>query len=110
ILYYKADLTKSEHSVAVWADNRYDVSHNNSLVVMGAAWKGANADKKDHPLYTGNKPNDPLGSGSLFYNITQNPNFMNPPRPYRSESYILISAGFDGLYGTADDVFNFDKN
>jgi hypothetical protein len=24
-----------------------------------------------------------------------------------ADSYILISAGFDGEYGTSDDVFNF---
>jgi prepilin-type N-terminal cleavage/methylation domain-containing protein len=30
-------------------------------------------------------------------------------RPYRAGSYILVSAGKDGLYGTADDIFNFDK-
>ena len=30
-------------------------------------------------------------------------------RPYRADSYILMSAGFDGLYGTKDDVFNFEK-
>jgi type II secretory pathway pseudopilin PulG len=30
-------------------------------------------------------------------------------RPYRAQSYILISAGKDGYYGTADDVTNFDK-
>jgi len=30
-------------------------------------------------------------------------------RPYRTDSYILISAGKDGLYGTGDDIFNFDK-
>lgn len=34
------------------------------------------------------------------------------PRPYRADSYILISAGFDGKYGPppdgkTDDVFNF---
>lgn len=38
----------------------------------------------------------------------KNPNFTVPPRPYRAESFILLSAGPDGLYGTADDVFNFD--
>ena len=29
--------------------------------------------------------------------------------PYRADSYFLLSAGKDGLFGTADDVFNFDK-
>jgi len=35
--------------------------------------------------------------------------FDIPPRPYRSDSFILLSAGPDGLYGTGDDVFNFDE-
>jgi len=30
-------------------------------------------------------------------------------KPYRENSYILISAGKDGLYGTPDDMFNFKK-
>lgn len=30
-------------------------------------------------------------------------------RPYRANSYILISAGKDGYYGTADDITNYDK-
>ncbi len=28
--------------------------------------------------------------------------------PYRAESYVLMSAGKDGLFGTADDVYNFE--
>ena len=34
------------------------------------------------------------------------PGFM---RPYRATSYILVSAGKDGYYGTSDDITNFDK-
>jgi len=45
----------------------------------------------------------------LFYDQTQNTNFVSPPRPYRADSFILHSAGPDGLYGTVDDVFNFDQ-
>jgi len=30
-------------------------------------------------------------------------------RPYRADSYILVSAGKDELYGTSDDIFNFEK-
>ena len=30
-------------------------------------------------------------------------------RPYRADTYILISAGKDGDFGTADDIFNFEK-
>lgn len=30
-------------------------------------------------------------------------------RPYNAKTYILMSAGKDGVYGTPDDIFNFDK-
>jgi len=38
-----------------------------------------------------------------------NPQVTAINRPYRAGSYILISAGKDGLYGSPDDIFNFDK-
>jgi hypothetical protein len=44
-----------------------------------------------------------------FYNEIRNDRIPGGDRPYREDSYILMSAGFDGLYGTADDVFNFGE-
>ena len=44
----------------------------------------------------------------IFEAKIKNPNFEVTNRPYRAESFILVSAGADGLYGTADDVYNFD--
>ncbi len=44
-----------------------------------------------------------------FENMILNPQVTAIKRPYRSGSYILISAGKDGLYGTPDGIFNFDK-
>jgi hypothetical protein len=32
------------------------------------------------------------------------------PRPVRPDSFLLISAGLDGLYGTTDDICNFEQN
>jgi hypothetical protein len=29
------------------------------------------------------------------------------PWPYRPDSYLLITAGVDGVYGTSDDITNF---
>ena len=43
-----------------------------------------------------------------FYEITRDYR-ISIERPYRAHSYILISAGVDGLYGTGDDVFNFTR-
>ncbi|OQY07173.1 MAG: hypothetical protein B6I25_02335 [Planctomycetales bacterium 4572_13] len=44
-----------------------------------------------------------------FEDMILNKNVTTINRPYRADSYILISAGKDGDFGTADDVFNFDK-
>ena len=50
-----------------------------------------------------------------FYEATRNPNIkVNATsgnlRPYNAQSFILQSAGPDGLYGTSDDKFNFDMS
>ena len=50
----------------------------------------------------------PLADPKVFYEVIRNHRSKSPAQPYKPSSYILISAGKDGLYGTADDVFNFD--
>jgi type II secretory pathway pseudopilin PulG len=65
----------------------------------------------DHPLA------DALGAQADwadFENMILNRQVTTDPtvdikRPYRAQSYILISAGKDGLYGTSDDITNFKK-
>jgi prepilin-type N-terminal cleavage/methylation domain-containing protein len=42
-----------------------------------------------------------------FYTDITDPKVTAIPWPYRPDSYILISAGADGLYGTSDDICNF---
>lgn len=44
-----------------------------------------------------------------FDSMIRNESVQSVSRPYRADSYILISAGKDGDFGTADDIFNFDK-
>lgn len=44
-----------------------------------------------------------------FDNMIVNEQVQSIRRPYRSDTYILISAGKDGDFGTADDIFNFEK-
>jgi hypothetical protein len=54
-----------------------------------------------HPMYANPK---------IFYINTKNEKItLTDGRPYRADSYILLSAGFDGQYGTPDDIFNFEK-
>lgn len=42
-----------------------------------------------------------------FYDAIANPQVITIDRPYNQDSYILLSAGDDGVYGTSDDIWNF---
>ena len=102
VLYYKADTSNVGHEEPIsagmntdyrYATNIYSVTMN-SKVAQILAPKPAGYQKD---IYWED-----------FYKVTSNPNFVGTtPRPYRSESFILQSAGPDGFYGTGDDVFNF---
>lgn len=62
------------------------------------------ADGRVHPLEA-----DVLASGfTYFYRYIRDPRVQSP-WPRRPDSYILISAGYDGLYGTDDDICNFTR-
>jgi prepilin-type N-terminal cleavage/methylation domain-containing protein len=104
ILYYRADKTKIAHSAASPDTSTYNVLDSlytsTSASAKGILGQIVPFSGGAHPLRTDFTP---------FYNALQNPNFTSPVRPYRAESFILHSAGPDGLYGTIDDVFNFDS-
>jgi type II secretory pathway pseudopilin PulG len=108
VLYYRADITKTSHDASEnpLSKNVYNSEDNQELVDLELPWEpGSN-----HPMATsgtdplGNDPND-----AKFYVITRDEKITSMPRPMCSDSYILMSAGFDGLYGTSDDVFNFGE-
>jgi type II secretory pathway pseudopilin PulG len=66
---------------------------------------------QDHPLAdNGGNLSDVQDFENMIVNrqVTRDPT-LDIKRPYRAQSYILISAGKDGLYGTSDDITNFDK-
>jgi len=44
---------------------------------------------------------------TLFYETITNPG-VSYEKPFNSTTFILISAGNDGIFGTKDDVTNFD--
>lgn len=104
ILYYKANVGGMRHIYSlgpIMNSNVYKVIDNDQIYTTQPPFGSTS-----HPLDA---------DQSIFYDRTTNPNFPGSPfpphlgrRPYRSESFILHSAGRDGLYGTADDVYNFD--
>lgn len=121
ILYYKADSSGSYHDVNApaqpdrFSNNGfiYNVFDNDDIVSLGKPWEVDGTPQKQHTLSVEK-------SGiKKFYEETQNNqisitsnatiNLGLSKRPYRAETFILIAAGFDGEYGTADDITNFNK-
>jgi len=96
VLYYKADTSKSAHDVndPNNPENIYDYRDNHALLALGVPDKPG----QKHPLYENPK---------IFYEMTRNTIVTGPSVPYRADTYILLSAGWDGLYGTEDDIANF---
>lgn len=78
-------------------DDIYYLGDNENLLLLGKPDDGVN--------YTSMTGTPELN----FENMIVNVQVQTLQRPYRAETYILISAGKDGDFGTADDVFNFDK-
>jgi type II secretory pathway pseudopilin PulG len=105
ILYYKADTSNYLHDPnrpamsALNSDgNIYNFNDNQELVGLGKPWEQVGSSSIPHSL----------SSPVRFYRNTRNTQVTTVRRPYRTDSYMLLSAGFDGEYGTADDICNFD--
>jgi len=102
ILYYKADPANSLHdpnTAPTPTDSKgniYNYWDNQMLVMLGKPWEQGLANKHS------------LADPQRFYRNTRNHKILQPSRPYRADSFILISAGPDGEYGTVDDICNFE--
>jgi len=104
ILYYKADTSSKKmfgRPPELW---RYKPTDNQVLLDLKRMI--------DDNIINGTA--HPLGSSMNFYRAFSD--YVMDPKiyettgrrwPYRPDSYILISAGVDGLYGTNDDICNF---
>jgi type II secretory pathway pseudopilin PulG len=104
VLYYRAETSHTGHGVAasIQGNGIYDYRDNHRLVGMGVlSDRAPSAGGPEHDLYTD------IGS---FYTMTQDNQITTAVRPVRADSYILLSAGPDGIYGTPDDRFNFGRH
>ena len=88
-LYYRANTSSKVISIGPERDRIYNYFDNSDLIQL----------------------NDPAVrlDEDFFYSdeFIIDPKVTARPWPYRADSYILISAGVDGLYGTSDDICNF---
>ena len=98
ILYYKANTARARHNVANPDDpeNIYNYMDNQQLLMLGKPWDPPSSGGSPHRLLDNQR----------FYMNTKNEKVTTASRPYRADTYILISAGYDGEYGTPDDVCN----
>jgi len=104
ILYYRANTSgKTMREI-------YNVNDNDPVIELKEI-----KDNMGHPLRAGPYPSPSLNLDEFFYGLEdpfktgyiQDPKITARPWPYRPDSYLLISAGADGLYGTNDDIRNF---
>jgi len=112
ILYYRANpSSKTIDSTGTGTvepeDRIYNVRDNVPLISFGRLADAAKlpANRQKHPL----DMTSPAGWAVDFYDYIRDPKVQARRWPYRPDSYLLISAGPDGLYGTPDDIRNFGK-
>jgi type II secretory pathway pseudopilin PulG len=109
ILYYKANTARVQHDInnPDNPQNIYDYRDNYELARLGKPFDPP-PDGTPHRL--SQEAGQP--EGYRFYMNTTNDKLLASlaaaVRPYRADTFILISAGSDGEYGTPDDICNFD--
>jgi type II secretory pathway pseudopilin PulG len=105
ILYYRANPANKFLNTP---SPTYDPNDNANLLL---------AIEKDEQLHTLGTPVPPRPYWNPLYGVGALATAITDPRvsttttrvAYKPDSYILISAGADGLYGTSDDIYNFRK-
>jgi type II secretory pathway pseudopilin PulG len=112
ILYYKAN-TSSKLFPDAFVDDIadvntpgyiYDSRDNEELIALGHMMNQT----QQHHFGTGYGDAAGHDGRQIFYDAITNPK-ITIARPYNATSYLLISAGFDGIYGTTDDIYNFSE-
>jgi type II secretory pathway pseudopilin PulG len=106
VLYYRADSSRLVHDpdfdkakaeYATTNPSIYNFDDNYAITGLGCPWD-ADETVNPHPMFTNVK---------VFYKAITNTKIAATPRPHNEDTFILLSAGYDGLYGTQDDVYNF---
>jgi len=107
VLYYKADSSKLFHNpdfIPTSPDTPnpsiYNFDDNYAITGLGCPWEGGTTPTTPQPMYG-------TANVKIFYKAITNTKVTATPRPHNEDGYILLSAGYDNLYGTGDDVYNF---
>lgn len=113
ILYYRANLStktfynssQGTHDVTndEAATSIFDSQDNEPLLDLPAL-----TNNSEHHFKKGYN-NTQYGGRDNFYDMITNPSITTQVRPYNQTTYILMSAGYDGIFGTPDDIYNFKQ-
>lgn len=115
ILYYRADTTKKQlgrrtgtgnpthDDILASVYNWYDNVH---LVNLGRV-ADTTLPRREHQWLIDDTGTHPIRGARAFYDYIRNPRIGTERWPYNPDSYILISAGPDGIFGNTDDITNF---
>jgi len=101
ILYYKANTSsKTMDELVLMPDRIYNAFDDYPIIRLGPLTSNGYRSSKPHPL-----------GADIAYFYSREYKVIDPKVtiawPHRPDSYILISAGVDGRYGTNDDITNF---
>jgi prepilin-type N-terminal cleavage/methylation domain-containing protein len=116
VLYFRADTTKIlqnqfQRGNLTQRESIYCYEDNESVLIADIPWS-ISQDKLD-AYWSSTDTYDLAGTAAAtkFNTFIVNDKMSTSARdvPYNPNSYILMSAGPDGLFGTEDDMFNFDK-
>jgi len=107
ILYYRANTSSKYELGSTWPlpDQPYNSDDNVALINLGRLTQSGLFGEA-HKLVNTTPNSDEVA----FYDYITDPQLFastGKRLPYNPDSYILISAGLDGLYGTEDDITNF---
>ena len=106
LLYYKASRTSNTFNVTSPNGNIYNSEDNQKLIDLGNIRLSQVQWGDDNHHFGSGYTESGLSGMELFYNSITNPAIKVGARPYNPQTYILISAGYDGIYGTKDDITN----
>lgn len=123
VLYYRANTSSKNMTDPLDLSRRiYNAGDNGPIIYQGRLTKNGGPGRShyrpgvDMHSDLNNENVDGYGGFTLYindYRVVSNPDVIPPldpmarPWPCRPDSYLLISAGLDGLYGTNDDITNF---
>jgi prepilin-type N-terminal cleavage/methylation domain-containing protein len=108
ILYWKADVSSTTFDWRKYPPSQCIYNYNDNVAIFDICDQLAqikSPGQPHQPFY------DTGGSGQVpkFYDKITNPAVTTMLRPYNQDSFLLLSAGNDAIYGTSDDIWNFGE-